>query len=166
MLGQEEEARRAGSASRLRSFVDKLLEDSREKKEIQVINHADGESGGADPLAPSDGGEKHAPCREAQEEEDPAGKESASKGKGRRHSGRSSPGGLGPSERRAGKRRSRRRASNSESEEEPQAEVAEVARGHPTLDRQDASPGRSEHRPLGTHPQRDRTPQLGRWRQN
>ena len=99
---QKEEARKAGSASRLRSSGDNLLEDSREEEEVQAIDHANGESGGADALAFIDGREKDAPRREVQEEADPAGKESASKGTGRRHSGRSSSGRSGPPERRAG----------------------------------------------------------------
>ena len=56
-----------------------------EEEEIQV----DRDSGGAEPLTISEDGEKDAPRQEAQEEEDPASKESASEGKGRRHSGRS-----------------------------------------------------------------------------
>ena len=39
MRGQEEEARRAGSASRQRSSGDELPEDSEEEEEVQVIGH-------------------------------------------------------------------------------------------------------------------------------
>ena len=75
---------------RLEHFLDCLaMLGQEEEEEIQVLDQVDGESGGAEPLAISDGGEKDAPRQEAQEEEDPAGKESASEGKGRRHSGRS-----------------------------------------------------------------------------
>ena len=80
-------------------------------------------------MVPSDGDEKVAPHREVQEEEDPTGKESANKKKGRRRSGRSSPGILGPPERRTGKRKSHQKASNSGGGEDPQAKVAEVAPG-------------------------------------
>ena len=88
-LGREEEARRP-----------ELVEGSQEEEEIlglpspeggpdeegpqeiQVSDHADGESGGADPLILSDGDEKNTTRREVQEDEDPSGKGSASKGKG------------------------------------------------------------------------------------
>ena len=73
MRGQEEEARRAGSTSRQRSSGDELLEDSEEEEEVQVIGHVNGASGMVDPSAISDGGEKSAPHRKAQEEEDPEG---------------------------------------------------------------------------------------------
>ena len=78
-------------ASCLRSSEGQLLEDSQaeeeilglpspeggpeeeDPQEIQVSDHADGESGGADPLVLSEGDEKDAPHREVQEEEDPRG---------------------------------------------------------------------------------------------
>ena len=66
--------------SRLWSSINELLEDSREDEELQVTDYADRELAGADPLTLSDGGEKDAPRQEAQEKEDPAGKDSVSKG--------------------------------------------------------------------------------------
>ena len=123
ILGQEEEARSAGAASRLRSSEDQPLEGSQAEEEarglpspegrqeeeslpeIEAREYADGESRGVDPLVLSDGDKKIVPHRELQEEEDPSGKELDSKNKGLRRSRRSSPEGLGRQKERPSRRR-------------------------------------------------------------
>ena len=83
---QKEEARKAGSASRLLSSGDDLLEDSREEEEIQASDHMDGEAGRTDPVALVNGRGMDAPRSAVQEEAEPEDKESNSKGEGRRQS--------------------------------------------------------------------------------
>ena len=121
--------------------------DEEDPQEIHVSDHEDRESRGADPLILSEGDEEDKPRQEVQEEEDRSGNGPASKGTGRRRSGRNSPRGSGPPERRDGKGRSHRRESISGNEEELLAEGAEdTPGGTPTrltgcLTRKAGSPG-------------------------
>ena len=81
---------------------DDPLANRREEEEIQASDHVDGEAERTDPLDFINGCGKDALRSAVQEEAEPADKESDSKGKGRRQSGKSSPGKSGPPERRVG----------------------------------------------------------------
>ena len=124
---QKEKAKRAYSSGQQRSVIDAILDVSSEDGENQATSYVEREPGGTDPLGLSDCGEEDAPSSETSEEEDSSWKDSASEEEGQRHPGRSSRGGPAPPGGRTGGRVRRRAAPSSESEEEPQTEVEDVA---------------------------------------
>ena len=87
-MKQEEEDREASPVGRWQSFGGEILEYSRVEEKIQVTNYVDGKSGGTDPPDSMDGSDEDVPRREGQEAEVPLAKESNSKGRVRRYSGR------------------------------------------------------------------------------